>query len=232
MDAKSIAGILDGRKTRTSRVIKVQPAQCFRPNGTWANQRGDPIPVDVWAWGRHRFDGIDALRQGLLECCPYSVGETVAITETWRIHEVVSYCPSLTQKSLRIQYEADADLSDWMPISTNAVVDRAVEAYHKNPLRWHPARFMPADFARLHARITSRDVGRIQGMTYDEIVAEGIPFYQRINPIAAPSALDEWWIARWDSINAKRGYPYRMNPWVYGYGFEVEQAPVDRAVEK
>jgi hypothetical protein len=34
----------------------------------------------------------------------------------------------------------------------------------------------------------------------------------------------KWWTARWDGINAKRGYPYSMNPWAYGYGFEVLEA--------
>jgi len=183
MDAESIAGINAHLKDHTRRVIVPQPE--LSDDGMWYWGKGDcNLPMNE-----------AGLAARLLLFCPYSVGETVAITETFALH------PTATEMNRPIVfYKARGDTL--LP-----------------PNRWRSSRFMPADFARLHARITSRDVGRIQAMTFDEIVAEG--YRQWWTALADGLTALDWWQRRWDGINAERGYPYSMNPWAYGYGFEV-----------
>ena len=200
-DAESIAGINAHLKHRTSRVIVPQPhaddpayyADRYNHSDEWAFWLPDGRMSEPRTWQP-----------------PYSVGDVVAVTETWATERGLDCFPpsECTGIGAPIYYKVH-------DIAGEGRVQRG---------RWRPARFMPADFARFHAIITSIDVGRIQSMTYDEIVAEGWP---GLSPTSDEPNMEErslarkWWTARWDGINAKRGYPYSMNPWAYGYGFEV-----------
>jgi len=206
MDAESIAGILDGRKTRTSRVIVPQPS---------------PRPAGAWWWDDGYYDSDDLLKQAMLLRCPYSVGETVAITERalyWSGGEGGTSDPVYADDPEVPLLLADNDRLKGVREANRGIVGK---------WNWRPPFLMRADQARFHARITSREAGRIQSMTQEQIAAEGWDV-RKENPYAGGTATEDahrWWRARWDGINAKRGYPYSMNPWAYGYGFEVVQAP-------
>ena len=95
------------------------------------------------------------------------------------------------------------------------------------PTRWRPSIYMPKEAARLFLRITDVRVERLQEITEDDAVAEGVkdPYeYQDANyyeRVATDKEINASAFAGlWDSINDKRGYPWRDNPWVWVYEFE------------
>lgn len=87
------------------------------------------------------------------------------------------------------------------------------------PTRWRPAIHMPRWASRLTLRLTDVRVQRVQEITEDDAIAEGIP---RAYPIAKVEFQDLW-----DDINAERGYPWPSNPWVWALSFEVIKQNVD-----
>jgi hypothetical protein len=200
-------------KDLTTRVVVPQPEAGTDYEWLWKDRRG--------------YDDV-SLASLLIQHAPFSVGDPVALTETWRIYEVATDYSSLAPENLRIQYHAsaaiDGGLSDWVPVGHNPAVDRAIAAYHENPLRWHPSMFMPADLARRFGTITSTSAGRLHDMTDADYIREGVPTlpWFKGDLLAA-------WIQWWDKLDGHR-YPYASNPWVYHYGYEL--APSTTEVRK
>lgn len=74
---------------------------------------------------------------------------------------------------------------------------------------WRPSIFMPIWASRITLEITEIRAQRIQDITDDDCIAEGMKWcrpkreYQRL----------------WESLNAERGYSWASNPWVWVLGF-------------
>jgi hypothetical protein len=220
MDAQSIAGIQAHLKHRTSRLIKPQPFLCNEARVQFYAKW--PYP-DRLNQSHREYYSEDDFIQALLAACPYSVGETVAITERF-----TPWADEETKQAARESMFGD----DCLPVGP--VIYAADFVKGCPPLdvggceRWLPPFLMRAEQARFCARITSIDVGRVQNLSYNDIVAEGyLPppdlwWTLTADELRAKlTAAEGWWQRRWDGINAKRGYPYSADPWVYGYGFEV-----------
>jgi len=80
---------------------------------------------------------------------------------------------------------------------------------------WRPSIHMPKAAARLWLRVIDIRVEQVQDICLDDIEAEGIPqdiFKQGIA-----------FRKHWDSINAKRGYGWNKNPFVWVVVFEREE---------
>lgn len=93
---------------------------------------------------------------------------------------------------------------------------------------WQPSIFMPRQFSRILLEITDIRVERVQDITRDAAKAEGIQSFwnkQGISVNGIPGLVEpkpnQTWTAKdafstlWDSINAKRGYGWEVNPWVW-----------------
>ena len=99
---------------------------------------------------------------------------------------------------------------------------------------WTPSIFMPRIASRITLEITNIRPERVQDITTREAIKEGVKpdslnkafgtiwwklydtgKYETVNPIKSFQTL-------WDSINAKRGYPYKSNPWVWVIQFKKE----------
>ena len=150
------------------------------------------------------FDGDNILWKGRwkpLNVCPYGqVGDRLWVKETWT--------PDIfTGKPL--WYKA------------NGIPDSL-----KN-IRWKPSIFMPRWASRITLEITGLRVERLQEITEEDTIKEGIvmnnrPFegwywmpniYSTTNPIVAFEKL-------WDSLNAKREYSWEQNPWCWVLEFK------------
>lgn len=88
--------------------------------------------------------------------------------------------------------------------------------------QWKPkglsARFMPKWAARIWLEITGIRAERLQDITDDDAIDEG--FISTIIETAYGSGYRaiygrDSFAEYWDSLNAKRGYPWSMNPWVW-----------------
>lgn len=188
-----VRAILEGRKTQTRRVMKPQ------------------LVVDG---KRHRkWEVADVLAR-----CPYGQpGHRLWVRETWTA-----------------QFTNDNDHVLWWHNTPKeqrtynrlcgGIIYRA--SYQPEPNdEWPfvPSIFMPRWASRLTLEIVGVRVERLQDISIDDIKAKGVyPGLQAsAENLAAVSIrhdgyqyMQEFkWL--WDSINARRGYPWESNPWVW-----------------
>lgn len=93
------------------------------------------------------------------------------------------------------------------------------------------ALFMPRWASRITLEISEVRVERVQEISAEDVAAEGV-----VLPSLEPDRGTTWYegkvddLARrrfallWDSINAKRGYAWETNPWVWAVTFRVLEA--------
>jgi hypothetical protein len=98
-------------------------------------------------------------------------------------------------------------------------------------VRWTPSIYTPRWASRLTLHITDASVERVQDISEEEAEAEGAPLWiQDAIPgvtHAKPKGYRPGFAELWDSINAKRGYSWAMNPWVWVIEFVAIQRNVD-----
>ena len=190
--SEMIRSILDGRKLQTRRAIKPQP-----PEGA------------VWDDDSRLFV-LSGSRLGLIRKCPYGhPGDLLWVREAWATEYLYDDIkPSkLTPRDSDIYYKADG-----IDSATDVMVHR-----------WRPSIFMPRWASRITLEITDVSVERVQDIDIEDAFHEGYPL-SWANAIAdgidAAQSI-EWFRDLWDSINAKRGYGWAINPWVWIVSFGV-----------
>lgn len=121
----------------------------------------------------------------------------------------------------------------WSPIlfevSDSPAADIIYRADWNSPLpysgKWKSPCFMPRWASRITLRITEVSPERLQDITVggymlpSDVHKEGCPVKGDI--VGEREA--QWFIALWDSINAKRGFGWGENPWVWVITFEKEK---------
>ena len=75
---------------------------------------------------------------------------------------------------------------------------------------------MPRWASRILLEITAVRVERAQDISVNDARMEGSPWDEH----GFRSEHRPWFIALWDSINAKRGYGWDVNPWVWVVEFK------------
>lgn len=91
--------------------------------------------------------------------------------------------------------------------------------------RWRPSIHMPRAAARLFLRVTDVRVERVQDMPLFDVWDEGTP--QMPGNLHSDGAVNQWdFRYLWDALNAKRGFGWDVNPWVWAITFE-QTAEVD-----
>ena len=206
-----VRAILDGRKTMTRRVLT--------PPAPW-DYGDDGIDIQ-WAVGNIR--------------CPYGKpGDRLWVRETWRVGTWDE-----TAGMICVDYKADGHArKEWLQVkdeeqferlwvqSTDDVLAAGLETgendeYHwepgKGPTRWRPSIFMPRWAARLTPEVVSVRAERVQDISDEDIVKEGVGRYTFACGAASDNPPDHRWafIKLWDSINAKRGHGWHVNDWVW-----------------
>ncbi len=198
-----VKAILDGRATMTRRPLsplvklwrgqqplEIMPTQA--PNEWIALMRRDP-------------------NKGVMLKCRYGqVGDRLWVRETFRPAWAV--VPGVLSGS-GIQYKADG------------VTHGRVEALREYPecqfgeCKWRSSRFIFRWASRILLEITELRVERLQEITQEDAKAEGV------KPCGwlGNARLDDYKLGfrnLWNSINAKRGYGWEVNPWVWVIGFK------------
>lgn len=208
--AEMVKAILEGRKTMTRRVIVPQPT----------------IPAEyakLNEWGRWDFYG-----GGMVECaflCPYGgPGDRLWLKETWAIS---SFSASFAEtKRLQVAYRAGvSDIGhpegmthdlEWRTVDYETWQKYACQKYFS----WHSARFMPRFASRKTLEIVSVRAERVQDISIADAEADsGVKF----NPLMdwSPEDCLSRFESLWDSLNAKRGYGWGPNPWVWPIEFKL-----------
>ena len=189
---ESVRGILDGQKTMTRRVIK------FILNEPHVG--GCPPNKLFGDWA---LSEVGEIKNGVLDyACQSDVDDSKALKIK---------CPYGVPGSVlwvrETLYNEDGDWvykadSSW---AENLPKDWLKKNCHKGVI---PSIFMPRLASRINLEIISIKVERVQDISEADARAEG--FYN-----------SGYFAEIWDSINAKRGYGWNINSWVWVIEFKL-----------
>jgi len=214
--APMVRALLEGRKTQTRRVMNPQPEPDFISAKITDGLLG-MAPARLFGGPTHR-----ALRK------LHRPGDRLWVREAWRTHKAYDDLPpSEMGGEEAIQHRADG-----------ALHARGWPAADFDAGRLRASMHMPRWASRLTLKVTEVHVQRLQDISEEDAVAEGIrpsgyhatfkdmPMWGDgtrslgNSPRAAFSLL-------WDSINAGRGFGWDANPWVTATTFEVVRGNID-----
>lgn len=222
MSAPMVIPTLDGRKTMTRRTRGLD-AYNEQPD-EWAVERTGLSSDGLW-----RFIHRGERAAGIVRC-PYGVrSDRVWVRETFVVESNRDtgnphYVPPFTDgRPVRRQH--DEDWGDWWEQPHYAATDPKPDLVNDNDqlLGWKPSIHMPRWASRLTLEITEVRVERVQSITANDCIAEGIPSrgIDRDGPcIASALVYIEDYKNLWDSLNAKRGFGWDINPWVWVLAFK------------
>jgi len=196
--------IRDNLKTQTRRVMSKQPS-CNIEGAYFDAYNGGP----QWNWwlpdGRMCNDR-DILR------CPYG-----------KVDDVRCMCEPLIKSSNGLAYYRDVKGSE-RPTGPEHPVISLITG---KPLVWRWKRdylnaiHMPTEAARTVRRTTDLRVERLQEISEEDAIAEGVAYYMAAGGKQAEEmSMYAQFGMLWDSINAKRGYSWSMPQVVWVNAFE------------
>ena len=198
--APMIRALLEGRKSQTRRVLKLagRAPDYIGPHGC----QDDPT---CWGWempdiggyvtvGGDDKDHLPGWRNGWRDWQgAYAPGDRL-----W-VREAFSYD--------RLDVERDGILPPWHWADGNPESG--------DWSRPKPSIHMPRWASRLTLIVTDVRVQRLGDLTDEDAIAEGIDVTCGLTPSVTYAIL-------WDKINAKRGYPWKSNPWIVALTFRTE----------
>jgi len=206
-NGEMVRAILDERKTETRRVVKLEG---FEQADLYETRDGDLVDP--------------------LTLCPYGKpGDRLWVRETWQlISPDENWRPA---EECKVIYRATDNhpgysLHDYAEVEGLAV---GYEERMSDPVYpWRPSIFMPRWASRITLEVTGVRVERVQEITEEDARAEGITDGGCLNcgehePCGCadprPDARDAF-IYLWNSINAKRGFPWSSDPFVWVVEFK------------
>ena len=205
-----VRAILEGWKTETRRVVKPKIQSIITP---------DKFHLQMLRNGTVEFSYSGGFDNDVeIVKCPFGqVGDRLWVRETVCIAPKDFAYPDDTcipdkEGDLRyIQYRA---------------THPDEEGKNNYNLKWTPSIFMPRWASRIDLEITDIKVERVQDISYESALAEGVERYcddgaWYYGPLDKGHASPEYEFQRlWDSINEKRGFGWESNPWVWVVKFK------------
>ena len=180
-----VKAILEGRKTQTRRVMNPQP---------WSGQ------------------SVVAHKQAKQK---YHVGDILWVRETWGYDSAIN--------EIKYCYKADGG---YYP-----------GGEHYTGGHWHPSIHMPRKAARIFLEVTNVRVERLQDISIEDCIKEGVILKSQVDDMGfykdgyhagthyktwdevllgeKEKAPKHFFKGLWNTLNAKRGYSWENNPWVW-----------------
>lgn len=216
-----VRAILDGRKTMTRRIISPKIVNNWdAPRGSGDVDAGYPFistsPNDEYV--------------SVVKICPYGQpGDRLWVRETWRVGAWAE-----NDGKIAVDYRADGHArKEWLYVEDTDYfaklwqqsTDDAEKALGRqdsykwepgaSPCRWRPSIFMPRWASRINLEIVSVRVEMVQDISEKDAKREGVGNSDPVRMLA----YREHFQGLWDSINARRGYGWDVNPcvWVIEY---------------
>jgi hypothetical protein len=220
MSTPMVQAILDGRKTMTRRIAKRIPEETHRVEQISDNE------FEAY-WGGYVPDLKGFVDGSTIIKSPYQPGDILWVQETWKVIRL------LENMQMQFEYRADGVISK----TIDFLLDRFTKfKKFADKNGWQSPYFMPREAARIFLRFTNVRVERLQDITEEDAQAEGVGdlFLEEIGysgnpkydlPMEGKTLAREQFELLWDSINAKRGYGWDTNPWVWVYEFERVDKP-------
>lgn len=201
-NAEMVRAILDGRKTQTRRIMKVQPVL----NGNLYEVFGA-----AWSKGMRSIPAVPG--HSLSTRCPFgSVGDRIWVRETWA--EAGASAPDLKLYRANYPEHVPSHYENVPPV---------------DEIRWTPSIHMPRWASRITLEITGVRVERLQNISETDAEAEGIDMealfdaqdcYDCIadhNMTGRPTAAGSFKYL-WESIYGEE--KWQANPWVWVITFQ------------
>lgn len=211
-----VRAILEGRKTQTRRVINPQPVHDPTSKMPWVDEGLTPSGA-----GRtgHSLRLID---------CPYGrPGDRLWVRE--------KFCQKLDDAGMFV-YNTEGNLDPscfWYAADGLQVVKGNGDGgtqYRKDGSEaspWRPSIHMPREACRMTLDIVNVRVERLQEIDVAGCRAEGIESLAIESHEYALHTKNDWLLGfsqLWDKLNAKRGYAFDSNPWVWVIEFKRMEA--------
>lgn len=220
--APMVRALLDGRKTQTRRVFKPQP-----PDGAkmFAWNIGDCLNFATFIHEDER--GNADMHHSRI---PAWRGDRLWVREAWRSMdgldgsngtEIAANCieAGYQRPWAPLHYEADGARADWIA---------EPRGFGTKAGRYRHARFMPRWASRLTLIVTDVRVQRLQEISTDDAIEEGISLPWVAGGTLAMMAqgiAKDGFKSLWNSINGPEAWD--ANPWVAAYSFRVIRANID-----
>ena len=229
-----VRAILDGRKTQTRRIIKARKLHPDYGKPVWDEAFVDGKPPEPYL---HVPFGEGSNRTVHRHFPKWEVGDTLYVKEGYRIKANL-----LPRYMIKVFYIADGN------INRLRLTEKEWNLWNnrKYPYRNTPGRFMYKSLARIFLEITNIRVERVQDISEKDAIAEGITDDELIftclydcanrncDKIDGKTLCDiyhteeDCWQTEafgmlWDSLNAKRGYGWDKNPWVWVIEFKRDE---------
>lgn len=197
-----VRAYLAGRKTQTRRVIEPQPPESFYPI---------KLPTGLWAFERSARKHLHVERAGKPFKCPYGqAGDRAWFRETWG----------------GVFYDAQDQLVlQWKAVSRDCRTQEKCQGLFYRATDddldytgcWVSPYFMPKWASRISAPIVKVRAERLHRIGELSAKAEGVEPEPVVSVDRGESYLSHCaaYIKLWDKLNAKRGYAWDVNPWVW-----------------
>lgn len=177
----------------------------------------------------------------------YQVGDIVYVKEPWQItgcteygDMFIRYISDKTDKTVNIpeEYDMDGDVfNDYWIETCDDLAEAGVpfneetETYEEIPQHPYPTRIrsvkkMPEYFSRLSIKITGARKEKLQAITREDAIAEGIEKDSVTNSYRVYPAYGMWtnaiqsFITLWNTCYGDESKQWDANPWVWVYEFE------------
>jgi hypothetical protein len=191
-----VRAILAGRKTQTRRALTPQPIDVL------------PMPKDP-CWVALTERGEVQNHGKLIKCRLGVPGDRLWVRETWQAQNTTGQWWHEVER-------CDRPLHNW------AWTNPVEPSYDATPPRWLPSIHMPRAASRIILEIVNVRVERVQEIHRVDARAEGIECaHCRGYSGRSGCTCIENFSVLWESINAKRGYSWESNCWVWVLEFRL-----------
>lgn len=199
-----VRAILEGRKTQTRRVLKYEHFHgCL--TGDCPHQKQDECDACLAEYANTE--------------CPYGVpGDRLWVRESWALTGDRLIDPCLVYRADNAQlpickHKGGHDL--WYPDGcSDPITSSELIKPDLSHLGWRVSIHMPRWASRITLDITDVRVQLVQEISAFDAIDEGVQRQE------APYDAREPFRDLWDSINAKRGFGWETNPWVWALTFK------------
>ncbi len=220
-----VQAILAGRKTVTRRIVNPQPDRIY-----WY-QDGQPAKIRDGEYSVIMPDG-----QYTTIKPKYKPGDILYVRETWAFMccldcENCIFNPVPGDDEVCTHHKTPTTHEDKDSVSEGCYIYRA-DYPRPGRIIWRPSIHMPKDAARIWLEVTDVKIQRLQEMTLDDFLSEGV----LIHPEAYNDPYNAYMQARriftsiWDSTilpQDKDKYSWTANPWVWAYDFKRCEKPAE-----
>lgn len=202
-----VRAILEGRKTVTRRMIKPSMRSADTQFELHQEQDGSWRPM-------HTFDesSMDHLGTEHPIACPYGqVGDRLWVRESFA---------DLQGTGIEHRPDAAGPLQRYAFAADSPPGSAGDEARKDFGIKWKPSIHMPRAVCRILLEITGLRVERLQVITTEQLIAEGLQ--TRLREHDAECDLLHQWKELWASLNGEESWD--ANPWVWVVEFKRIEA--------